>query len=238
MLPKELSNGICSLNEGQDRLTLSVIMEIDNKGNIVSSEVVKGVINVTKRMSYTGVQKVLDEQPEEDYKPYLEQIKLMEELAHILEDKRKTQGYLDLDIPESKITLDKNGYAIDVGKYETTFANEIIEQFMLTANEAIAEKFYWLEAPFIYRVHETPDQEKISELNKFLLNFGYKIKGSKDNIHPKAFSSILDDVKGKDEEKLVSNLILRTLKVARYEAQNKGHFGIAGKYYCHFTSPI
>ena len=238
MLPKELSNGICSLNEGQDRLTLSVIMEIDNKGNIVSSEVVKGVINVTKRMSYTGVQKVLDEQPEEDYKPYLEQIKLMEELAHILEDKRKTQGYLDLDIPESKITLDKNGYAIDVGKYETTFANQIIEQFMLTANETIAEKFYWLEAPFIYRVHETPDQEKISELNKFLFNFGYKIKGSKDNIHPKAFSSILEDVKGKDEEKLVSNLILRTLKVARYEAQNKGHFGIAGKYYCHFTSPI
>ena len=238
MLPKELSNGICSLNEGQDRLTLSVIMEIDNKGNIVSSEVVKGVINVTKRMSYTGVQKVLDEQPEEDYKPYLEQIKLMEELAHILEDKRKTQGYLDLDIPESKITLDKNGYAIDVGKYETTFANQIIEQFMLTANEVIAEKFYWLEAPFIYRVHETPDQEKISELNKFLFNFGYKIKGSKENIHPKAFSSILEDVKGKDEEKLVSNLILRTLKVARYEAQNKGHFGIAGKYYCHFTSPI
>ena len=238
MLPKELSNGICSLNEGQDRLTLSVIMEIDNKGNIVSSEVVKGIINIKKRMSYTGVQKVLDECSEDDYKPYIEQIELMAELAHILEDKRKAQGYLDLDIPESKITLDKNGYAIDVGKYETTFANEIIEQFMLTANETIAEKFYWLEAPFIYRVHETPDQEKISELNKFLFNFGYKIKGSKENIHPKAFSSILEDVKGKDEEKLVSNLILRTLKVARYEAQNKGHFGIAGKYYCHFTSPI
>ena len=238
MLPKELSNGICSLNEGQDRLTLSVIIEIDNSGNIISSEVVKGIINVTKRMSYTGVQKVLDNYPEEDYKPYIDHINLMAELAHILEDKRKLQGYLDLDIPESKITLDKNGFAIDVDKYETTFANQIIEQFMLTANEVIAEKFYWLEAPFIYRVHETPDQEKISELNKFLMNFGYKIKGNKESIHPKAFSSILEDVKGKDEEKLVSNLILRTLKIARYEAENKGHFGIAGKYYCHFTSPI
>lgn len=238
MLPKELSNGICSLNEGKDRLTLSVIMEIDRNGSIISSEVVKGIINVTKRMSYTGVQKVLDGNPEDGYKTYTEQINLMAELAHILEDKRKKQGYLDLDIPETKITLDKNGHVIHVGKYETTFANQIIEQFMLTANEVIAEKFYWLEAPFIYRVHEVPDAEKISELNKFLFNFGYKIKGSKENIHPKAFSSILEDVKGKDEEKLISNLILRTLKVARYEAQNKGHFGIAGKYYCHFTSPI
>lgn len=174
----------------------------------------------------------------EEYKPYTEQIKLMAELAHILENKRLKQGYLDLDIPESKITLDKNGHAIDVGKYETKFANNIIEQFMLTANETIAEKFYWLEAPFIYRVHESPDQEKISDLNKMLYNFGYKIKGNKENIHPKAFSDILEKVKGKDEEKVVSNLILRTLKVARYEAENKGHFGIAGKFYCHFTSPI
>ena len=238
MLPKELSNGICSLNAGEDRYTLSVIMEIDNKGNVVSSEVVKGLINVEKRMSYNEVQKVLDECPQEDYKPYIEKINLMAELAHILEDRRKNNGYLDLDIPESKITLDKNGHVIDISKYDITFANQIIEQFMLTANETIAEKFYWLEAPFIYRVHESPDAEKISELNKFLFNFGYKIKGNKDSIHPKAFSSILEDIKGKDEEKIISNLILRTLKVARYEAENKGHFGISGKYYCHFTSPI
>lgn len=250
MLPKELSNGICSLNEGKDRLTLSVMMEIDKDGNVISADVTKGVINVTKRMSYNGVQNLLDieektKQPTidemklyEEYKPYTEQIKLMTELAHILENKRLKQGYLDLDIPESKITLDKNGHAIDVGKYETKFANNIIEQFMLTANETIAEKFYWLEAPFIYRVHESPDQEKISELNKFLYNFGYKIKGSKENIHPKAFADILEKVKGKEEEKVISNLMLRTLKVARYEAENKGHFGIAGKYYCHFTSPI
>ena len=250
MLPKELSNGICSLNEGKDRLTLSVMMEIDKDGNVISADVTKGVINVTKRMSYNGVQNLLDieektKQPTidemklyEEYKPYTEQIKLMAELAHILENKRLKQGYLDLDIPESKITLDKNGHAIDVGKYETKFANNIIEQFMLTANETIAEKFYWLEAPFIYKVHESPDQEKISDLNKMLYNFRYKIKGNKENIHPKAFSDILEKVKGKDEEKVVSNLILRTLKVARYEAENKGHFGIAGKFYCHFTSPI
>lgn len=245
MIPKELSNGICSLNEGKDRLTLSVIMEIDRNGNVISSEITKGIINVTKRMSYNIVQELLDldEDSEvneklQEYIPYLEQFKLMAKLAHILENKRKEQGYLDLDIPESKITLDKKGRAVDVGKYEIKFSNMIIEQFMLTANETVAEKFYWLEAPFIYRVHEAPEQEKITELNTFLYNFGYKIKGSKDNIHPKAFASILEDIKGKDEEKVISSLILRTLKVAKYEAQNKGHFGIAGKYYCHFTSPI
>lgn len=245
MLPKKLSNGICSLNEGENRLTLSVIMEIDKNGNTISADVAKGVIKVTKRMSYNIVQALLDlkenDKPQYELKPYIQYIehfKLMAELAHILEDKRKKNGYLDLDIPESKVTLNKNGYAIDVEKYEIKFSNTIIEQFMLTANETIAEKFFWLEAPFIYRVHEAPDEEKVKELNSFLYNFGYKIKGNKENIHPKAFASILEDVKGKPEEKVISNLILRTLKVARYEAENKGHFGIAGKYYCHFTSPI
>lgn len=245
MLPKKLSNGICSLNEGENRLTLSVIMEIDKNGNTISADITKGVIKVTKRMSYNIVQALLDlkenETPKEELKQYIQYIehfKLMAELAHILENKRKEHGYLDLNIPESKVTLNKNGYAIDVGKYEIKFSNTIIEQFMLTANEAVAEKFFWLEAPFIYRVHEAPDEEKVKELNSFLYNFGYKIKGNKENIHPKAFASILEDVKGKPEEKVISNLILRTLKVARYEAENKGHFGIAGKYYCHFTSPI
>ena len=246
MLPKELSNGICSLNEGQDRLTLSVLMEIDKNGDVISSDITKGIIKVTKRMSYTGVQALLDyiENPKQqnklikEYIPYEKQLKLMAELAQILEDKRKKQGYLDLDIPESKITLNKSGHTINVEKYEVKFANTIIEQFMLTANEVVAEKFYWLEAPFIYRVHESPDQEKITELNRFLYNFGYKIKGKTENIHPKVFSDILEDIKGKEEDMVISNLILRTLKVARYEAQNKGHFGIASKYYCHFTSPI
>lgn len=241
MLPRELSNGICSLNVGEDRFTLSCIMEIDTKGNVVSSEVVKGIIKVTERMSYTDVQAIIDNSDEQiikRYKPYISQFKLMEELALILKNKRMEQGYLNLDIPESKIDLDIDGRVMNIARYETTFAHEIIEQFMLTANEAIAEKFFWLEAPFIYRVHEDPDLEKVQELNKFLFNFGLKIKGNKDNIYPKEFSKILEEVKGKEEEKVVSNLVLRTLKVARYEAENKGHFGIASKYYCHFTSPI
>jgi len=241
MLPKKLSNGICSLNEGVDRFTLSVIINIDNKGNILSSEICKGIINVSKRMSYTNVQKILDGEDKKilkEYKEYIYHFKLMEELALILQEKRDLKGSLDLDLPESKIILNEEGRCINVQKYENKFANSIIEQFMLTANEAIAEKFFWLEAPFIYRVHEVPEMDKINELNKFLFNFGYKIKGNKDNIHPKAFSEVLKEIKGKEEEKVISNLILRTLKVAKYEAVNKGHFGIASKYYCHFTSPI
>ena len=241
MLPRELSNGICSLNEGQDRYTLSVSMEIDNKGKIISSEVYKGIINVTRRMSYKDVQAILDNSNEEivtKYKDYIAYFKLMEELAKILKEKRITKGYLNLDIPESKIILDQDGYAIDVCKYETTFANEIIEQFMLAANETIAEKFYWLKAPFIYRVHEEPDIEKVNELNKLLFNFGYKIHVKEGKIYPAEFSKILKEVEGKPEEKIVSNMILRTLKVAVYDSENKGHFGIASKYYCHFTSPI
>ena len=241
MLPRELSNGICSLNEGQDRYTLSVSMEIDNKGKIISSEVYKGIINVTRRMSYKDVQAILDDSNEEivtKYKDYIADFKLMEELAKILKEKRITKGYLNLDIPESKIILDQDGYAIDVCKYETTFANEIIEQFMLAANETIAEKFYWLKAPFIYRVHEEPDIEKVNELNKLLFNFGYKIHVKEGKIYPAEFSKILKEVEGKPEEKIVSNMILRTLKVAVYDSENKGHFGIASKYYCHFTSPI
>ena len=276
MLPRELSNGICSLNEGKDRLTLSVIMEINKEGQVVSSDIQKSVINVTKRMNYSDVAIILkhrreneDEQEylqsnnslEEDikhvnelkdkiknlqkelevvtkYKPYIEHFKRMEELAKILKERRKKQGSLNLNLPETKVVLDKDGYAIDIKKYETTFANEIIEQFMLTANEIVAERFYWLEAPFIYRVHETPDQDRVDELNKFLYNLGYKIKTSKDEIHPKSFAVVLDDIAGKPEERVISNLILRTLKLAKYESQNKGHFGIASNYYCHFTSPI
>ena len=241
MLPRELSNGICSLNAGEDRFTLSCSMEINEKGEVISSDVYKAVINVTERMTYTNVQKILDNSDEgviNRYKPYIQEFKLMEELAKILKNKRLEQGYLNLDIPESKIELDMDGRVTNIKKYETSFANEIIEQFMLTANETIAEKFFWLDAPFIYRVHEKPDYEKVQELNKFLFNFGLKIKANKENIYPKEFAKVLEEVQGKDEEKVVSNLVLRTLKVARYEAVNEGHFGIASKYYCHFTSPI
>ena len=252
MLPVELSNGICSLNAGQDRLALSVLMEIDKEGKVISSDIKKSVIHVTERMSYKGVQKILDNYDRkiegiEDketreivkkYKQYKEHFKRMEELAHILKARREKAGSLNLDIPETKIILDEDGYAVDITKYELNFANEIIEQFMLTANETVAEKFFWLEAPFIYRVHEEPDLEKVSELNKFLFNFGYRVKCTKEAVHSTAFEEVLEKVKGKPEERVVSNLVLRTLKVARYEAENLGHFGIASKYYCHFTSPI
>ena len=252
MLPVELSNGICSLNAGKDRLTLSIIMEIDKNGKVISSDIKKGIIKVTERMSYKGVQTVLDNYDKnineiEDentkailkkYEKYKEHFKQMEELAHILKERRERAGSLSLDIPETKVILDEDGYVIDITEYELCFANEIIEQFMLTANETVAEKFFWLEAPFIYRVHEEPDMEKVTELNKFLFNFGYKVKCSKETVHPTAFEEVLRKIKGTKEERIVSNLILRTLKVARYEAENLGHFGIASKYYCHFTSPI
>ena len=242
MLPRELSNGICSLNAGQDRYTLSCSMEITPKAKIVNSDIYKAVINVKERMNYTDVQKILDKSDEKilkKYEKYIKDFELIAELATILKNKRKENGYLNLDIPESKITLDENGFAINVQKYETYFSNEIIEQFMLAANETIAEKFYWLQAPFIYRNHEAPDLDKVKDLNKVLYNFGYKIKISKEDIiYPNEFAKILDDVKGKETEKVVSNIILRTLRVAKYEAENKGHFGIASKYYCHFTSPI
>ena len=241
MLPKKLSNGICSLNEGEDRFTLSISMNIDKKGKVLSSKIYKAIINVTKRMSYTNVYKILqgeDEKILREYEPYIEHFKQMQELADILEKRRKSKGYLDLDIPESKITLDENGKAIDVQKYQITSANKIIEQFMLTANEQIAETFCNIKAPFIYRVHEEPDLEKIQELNKFLFNLGYKIEIKKDKVEPKSVQKVLEQIKGQKEEKVISTLILRTLKMAKYEEQNKGHFGIASKYYCHFTSPI
>ena len=241
MLPVELSNGICSLNAGKDRFAISCIMEIDKNGQVVSSDIFKSVINVTERMSYTNVQKILDNSDKEvvaHYSKYVEHFKLMEELAHILKKRREKAGSLNLDIPETKVILDEKGIAVDITKYELKFANEIIEQFMLIANETVAEKFYWLEAPFIYRVHEAPDMEKVSELNKFLFNLGYRVKCKKEEVHPTAFAEVLNEVKGKPEERVVSTLVLRTLKVARYESENKGHFGIASKYYCHFTSPI
>lgn len=278
MLPKELSNGICSLNAGEDRFAITVLMEIDKNGKVVSSDIQKSIIHVTRRMSYKEIQAILDKMKEskesveeigsqkeenrgteneektsskenlypqkqiekliEECKSYLKHFKAMEELANILKQRRTKAGSLNLDIPESKIILDKNGIAIDIKKYEMYFANEIIEQFMLTANETVAEKFYWLEAPFIYRVHEIPDIDKVKELNQFLWNLGYKIKTAGDIVYAKAFSEVLEEVAGKTEERVVSNLILRTLKIAKYESENKGHFGIASKYYCHFTSPI
>ncbi len=257
MIPTQLSNGICSLNAGVDRFCLSCLMEIDSSGKVLSSQICKSVINVTQRMSYTDVDIILsstdDRYPKQEnntkseeykkevlekYKEYFEDFKLMNEIALILKKRRIESGYLNLDIPESKLTLDEEGKCINVEKYNSTFANEIIEHFMLTANETVAEKFYWLEAPFIYRVHEVPDYDKISDTNQFLANIGYHIKATKDNIKPTAFSKVLEEIKGTEYEKVISTLLLRTLKVADYQSENKGHFGISSKYYCHFTSPI
>lgn len=238
MLPVELSNGCCSLNQHEDRYAISVIMKINNKGEVIDSDINKTIIRVTKRMNYHEVQAIIDRKNCKNDEMYFEHFDRMNELAKILKKRRMNNGYLSLDIPETEIILSKKGEPIEIRPYETSFSNEIIEQFMLTANETVAEKFYWLNAPFIYRVHEKPDEEKVTDLNKSLYNFGYRIKGKKDDVKPKAFSDILEDVKGKNEEKVVSNLILRTLKIAKYEAENKGHFGIASKYYCHFTSPI
>lgn len=241
MLPFELSNGICSLNAGEDRFTLSIIMEIDEYGKVIASKITKGIVNVKERMSYTDVQKILDGKDKKvlnRYKDDIEKFKNMAELAQILKKRRQKNGSLELDLPESKIVLDEQGRAIDIKEYPTSFANEIIEQFMLTANEEIAQNFEELKAPFIYRVHEDPDIDKVEELNKFLFNYGYKINIDKDKISPKEFAKVLEDIKGKPEEKLISKLILRTLRLAKYEEENKGHFGIASSYYCHFTSPI
>ena len=265
MLPKELSNGICSLNENEDRFAISVIMKIDSNGKILESDIFKSVIKTTKRMNYKDVnnlflyddlknnkEKIENEINEEEiskinetfekYKEYINHFLDMRELKNILKNRRDKNGSLNLNIPESKIILDKNGIAVDIKKYDYLESNEVIEQFMLTTNEVVAEKFYWLQAPFIYRVHEVPDMDRVVELNKFLFNLGYKIKGIKkddeNSIHSKAFSQVLEEVQGKEEERVVSNLVLRTLKVAKYESENKGHFGISSKYYCHFTSPI
>ncbi len=269
MLPKELSNGICSLNENQDRFTISVIMKINEKGKVVESRIFKSVIKTTRRMNYHDVndlflwedikQGKLEIENENDkkitteeyerikntankYSQFIEHFLRMRELKNILKKRRDLNGSLNLNIPESKIILNKNGVAVDVKKYDYLESNEVIEQFMLTANETVAESFYYVQAPFIYRNHEIPEMEKIDELNKFLFGLGYKIRGIKkddeSSVHPKAFAQVLDEVNGKPEEKVVSNLILRTLKVAKYESENKGHFGIASKCYCHFTSPI
>ena len=265
MLPKELSNGICSLNENQDRFTISVIMKINEKGKVVESRIFKSVIKTTRRMNYHDVNdlflwedikqgrleiedKITAEEYERikntanKYSQFIEHFLRMRELKDILKKRRDLNGSLNLNIPESKIILNKNGVAVDVQKYDYLESNEVIEQFMLTANETVAESFYYVQAPFIYRNHEIPEMEKIDELNKFLFGLGYKIRGIKkddeSSVHPKAFAQILDEVNGKSEEKVVSNLILRTLKVAKYESENKGHFGIASKCYCHFTSPI
>lgn len=241
MLPHKLSNGICSLNAGVDRLALSCIMEIDTKGNVVGHEIAETVINVDRRMSYTSVKKILEDHDEaeiKEYEPLVPMFELMLELADILREKRRKRGSIDFDFPESKITLDKFGHPIDIKPYERNKATKIIEDFMLIANETVAEDFFWQELPFLYRTHDNPDSEKIEKLGIFINNFGHTIHISQEEIHPKELQKLLKKIDGTPEEPLISRLILRSMKQARYSTESTGHFGLSTKYYCHFTSPI
>lgn len=241
MLPHKLSNGICSLNQGVDRLALSCIMEIDEKGNVVGHKITETLINVDRRMTYTNVKKILADRDEtviEEYKDFVSMFQLMEELALLLREKRRKRGSIDFDFPESKITLDKNGHAIDVKPYERNTATRIIEDFMLIANETVAEDFFWQELPFVYRTHDNPEPEKIVKLGMLVNNFGYSIHMSNEDVHPKELQKLLDKIAGTPEEAMISRLTLRSMKRAQYTTECTGHFGLAAKYYCHFTSPI
>ena len=241
MLPHKLSNGICSLNQGCDRLALSCLMDIDEKGNVIGHRICETLINVTRRMSYTSVKKILvdnDEQEIKEYEPLVPMFKLMEELATILRNKRYKRGSIDFDFPETKITLDSEGHTIDVQPYERNTATKIIEDFMLIANETVAEDMFWQDIPFLYRSHDNPDPEKIQKLATFINNFGYTIKRNDEDIHPKELQKLLAKIEGSDEDTLISRLTLRSMKRAKYTTDCIGHFGLAAKYYCHFTSPI
>lgn len=240
MLPKKLSNGICSLNAGVKRLALGVDIVIDSNGKVENSEVYKAVIKVAKKMSYEKVYKVLkrsDEQVLEEYKEFIDDIDTMSELAKILYKKRKKEGSIDFDIPETKVYLDEDGNVEDIKPYPINEANKIIEEFMLVTNMVIAEKFFFLEMPFIYRIHEKPDEERLREFNEILNNYNRSIKSVK-NIHPKVLADIVDSIEDEQEKETISNLMLRTLKIAKYSNECLGHFGLAARYYTHFTSPI
>lgn len=241
MLPHKLSNGICSLNQGTDRLALSCIMDIDEKGKVIRHEITESVIRVDRRMSYTAVNQILEEHREETIQEYRELVpmfQLMEELAKKLRERRDKRGSIDFDFPESKIILDEKGKPVDIRPYERLTANKIIEDFMLIANETVAEDYFWQELPFVYRTHEAPDPEKIKRLSILISNFGYYFKSNPDSIHPKEFQKLLASIADSPEEAMISRLTLRSMKQARYSTVCSGHFGLSTQYYCHFTSPI
>ena len=241
MLPHKLSNGICSLNAGENRLALSCIMTIDKKGNVIDHNIAETVIKVDRRMSYTSVKKILEDQDEAEIREYEELVPMferMEELAAILRKKRMSRGSIDFDFPETKIILDKQGRPVEIKPYERNVATKIIEDFMLIANETVAQDYFWQELPFVYRTHENPDTEKIKKLSTFINNFGYTMKIGQDEIHPKELQKLLTKIDGTPEEALISRLTLRSMKQAKYATVSTGHFGLATPYYCHFTSPI
>ena len=241
MLPHRLSNGICSLNAGEDRLALSCLMEIDEKGKILSHRIAETVIRVDRRMSYTDVNRIITHEDEETMEKYRELVPLffrMKELSEILRKRRMKRGAIDFDFPESKIILDEKGKPVDIRPYERNAATKLIEDFMLAANETVAEDYFWQEVPFLYRTHDEPDPEKMKNLAVFINNFGYTLRFQKGEIHPKELQKLLTKIEGTPEEALLSRLTLRSMKQAKYTVVNTGHFGLAAKYYTHFTSPI
>ncbi len=241
MLPHKLSNGICSLNAKQDRLALSCIMTVNPKGQVVDYRIVESVICVNERMNYTSVNKIIEHKDEAErtaFAEYVPMLDKMAELSSILQELRKERGSIDFDFPETKILLDKEGHPTEIKPYERNSATRLIESFMLLANETVAQHFYWLELPFVYRTHDNPDPEKITKLATFIYNFGYKLKVRKEEIHPKEIQKLLGKIMGTQEEALISRLALRSMKQAKYTTDCTGHFGLACQYYCHFTSPI
>lgn len=241
MLPHKLSNGICSLNQGVDRLALSCLMTINEKGEVADYAIAESVIRVNRRMSYTSVRKILvdrDEAERKEYETLVPMFEGMEQLAALLRRKRHKRGSIDFDFAESKIILDENGRPVEIKPYERNVATRMIEDFMLIANETVAQHFFWLETPFVYRTHEKPDPDKIKKLATFIRNFGYHIKLTGEEIHPKELQKLLDKIADTDEETLISRLTLRSMKQAKYTVDCTGHFGLACQYYCHFTSPI
>lgn len=241
MLPHALSNGICSLNQGEERLALSCIMTVNPKGEIIDQTITESVICVNRRMTYTNVKKILaDHDPEvmAEYEPLVPMFEKMAELAAILRKKRMKRGSIDFDFPETKVILDKNGNPVDIRPYDRNVATKLIEDFMLAANETVAAEYYWRELPFVYRTHEQPDSEKIQKLSTFINNFGYSLHIGSDEVHPKELQKLLEKIDGTSEEPLISRLTLRSMKQARYTVENTGHFGLAADCYCHFTSPI
>lgn len=241
MLPHRLSNGICSLNPRVDRLVLSCIMEIDEAGKVVNHEICQSVIKTTERMTYSDVNKILVDNDEElitKYETLVPMFKEMEHLAAILREKRKVRGAIDFDFNESKVVVDEEGHPVDVILRERSVGEKLIEEFMLVANETIAEHFHWLNLPFIYRIHEDPKEEKLNRFFEFITNFGYFVRGNTNDIHPKALQEILDTIRGTPEEVVISTVLLRSMQQAKYFEESLGHFGLSTEFYTHFTSPI
>ena len=241
MLPHKLSNGICSLNEGEDRLALSCLMEIDSQGNVTGHEIAETVIRSDRRMTYTAVNAIVtdhDPQVTAEYAEFAEMFLLMKELADILRKKRHARGSIDFDFQESKIVLDEKGKPLEIKAYERNAATRIIEDFMLLANETVAEDYFWQELPFLYRTHDKPDEDRMKRLGTFINNFGYVLRMPGGQVYPKEIQKLLDKVEGTPEELLISRLTLRSMKQAKYTTENTGHFGLAARYYTHFTSPI